>query len=114
MASLICPHDGEENFADALSCIRCGRRLSRVQPGAVFLQRYLVEKCLSETQTGFRYLAQITATRKPCLLREIIPQAPAKREDILRFDRSARHLIQARPHSLAPVLERFAHRSCYY
>ena len=114
MANLTCPHDQAENQAQALTCVQCGRKLSRVVEGQVFVQRYRVLSCLGQTDTGFRYLAQFARTGEACVVREIFPSAAGERAPLARFDRAARYLIAARPRCLVPVLEHFSHRSCFY
>jgi tetratricopeptide (TPR) repeat protein len=73
-----------------------------------------VEKLLGETETGYRYLAQIASTSKRCVLREIIPDQPGGREGVARFNRAVSHVIRARPRCLTPVLEHFAQSSGSY
>jgi len=114
MASLTCPHDKAENPAQALTCVQCGGKLSRVVEGQVFVQRYRVLSCLGQTDTGFRYLAQFARTGTACVVREIFPSTTGERARLTRFDRAARYLIDAKPRCLVPVLEHFSHRSCFY
>lgn len=112
MSVLICPHDKTENLPQALVCVQCERRLSRVQLGDVFVQRYRIVSCLEETETGFRYLADLFS--QPCILEEIIPEAAKTRQSLKSFSTAVRRLTEARPRCRAPVLEYFSHRSCFY
>jgi hypothetical protein len=110
---MICPHDKVENPAQALVCAGCGRKLSRVKVGDVFVDYYHVQALVDEGETGFRYRVE-TASGVHGILREIIPAAPGSPEQIRIFDQAARQLIEARPPSLVPLIADFVHRSCYY
>src|ERR1700733_2166211 len=114
MESLICPHDGAENLAIALRCTQCSSRLSRVVVGSEFANRYQIDGLHSQTDSGFLYVGRMIATGKPCILREIVPDQPAQREDQTRFNRAAIHLIDSRPDCLIPIFEHFAQQSRYY
>ena len=114
MPALICQKDQQENAAQALSCSRCGAKLSRVVVGRTFVQRYRVLSCLGDTETGFRYLAQFARSGESCVLHEIIPSQARERSVLAGFDRAAQHLIDTHPKFLAPTLEHFSYRSCYY
>src|SRR5579864_2066129 len=114
MPTLICPHDKAENPLGALICVQCGAKLSRVEVGSVFLQRYRILERLDENKIGFRYRVELSSTGKPGIRREIIPTEAGSRERMISFDRAARHLIQSRPRCLVPIFEHFMHQSCYY
>src|SRR5579872_6922497 len=119
--SRVCPEDGAENSPHALACLQCGRRLSRIEINGVFVQRYQILKSLGETKSGFRYLVQLAGHAAgnglSLTLREIVPaadQQPGNRERLLRFDRAARHLAEARPGSLPSVHDHFTDGPCFY
>lgn len=114
MPILICPHDKAENPIEAFVCIQCGRKLSRVEVGGVFQQRYHILECLDENKIGFRYRVKLSSTGKPGILREIIPKDALSRERMISFNRVALHLIESHPRCLVPVYEHFMHQYCCY
>lgn len=114
MPELICSRDGSRNPVQNLVCAKCGQRLSRVEVGGLFAGRYRIQKCLSETSTGFRYLAQLAANEESCVIREIIPVVTGQREQLARFVEAADYLMSAQPQCLAPIQDRFTQSGRYY